>query len=177
MLSPRSLLLILQLLGQPVQSLIQAITACCTRGLHVPCSTAHCMQTQLVSDLSCVHCIGKILDNRNDMIRTANGQPHIARPVQLDTLCTISVSSQNSSILRLQATDKMLSCMMNVKCFFCKWWKQETMANTVRESGFFVTTRPSDNLEASLQNHYGSHIRMFQLVALQQKHRKCVTRY
>ena len=48
-------LLVLQLIGEPVQALVQAVTAGRARGLDIPVAVAEGMKAQLVRDLRGVH--------------------------------------------------------------------------------------------------------------------------
>lgn len=52
---------ILQLIGQPVETLVQAIAAGGARRLNVPVSVSQRVQAQLVGDLGGVHCVRQIL--------------------------------------------------------------------------------------------------------------------
>lgn len=49
------LFLVLQLIGQPIKTLIEAVAAGGARGLDVPVAVAQGMQAQLVCDLGGVH--------------------------------------------------------------------------------------------------------------------------
>lgn len=53
--------LVLQLVGEPVQALIQAIAAGSAGGLDVPAALTEGVEAQLVCDLCSVHGIGEIL--------------------------------------------------------------------------------------------------------------------
>lgn len=59
---------ILQLVGQPVKSLIQAITTGGTRRLDVPVAVSQRMQAQLVCYFCSIHCIWQILATHNIII-------------------------------------------------------------------------------------------------------------
>lgn len=54
--------LVLQLVGEPVEALIQAVSAGGTGGLDVPAALAEGVQAQLVCDLCSVHGVGEILE-------------------------------------------------------------------------------------------------------------------
>lgn len=51
----RSLFVVFQLVGQPIESFIEAIAACGARGLNVPVPVPERMQPQLVRDFRSVH--------------------------------------------------------------------------------------------------------------------------
>lgn len=57
-------LLVLQLIGQPVQALIEAVPAGSAGGLDVPVAVAQGVEAQLVGDLRCVHGIGQVLQSK-----------------------------------------------------------------------------------------------------------------
>lgn len=52
---------VLELIRQPVQTLVQSISRSGAGGLNVPASVSECVQTELVSDFRCVHGVGQIL--------------------------------------------------------------------------------------------------------------------
>ena len=60
--------LVLQLVGQPVQALVQAVPAGGAGGLDVPVALAEGVQAQLVCDLCSVHGIGKVLKKKKKYI-------------------------------------------------------------------------------------------------------------
>ena len=68
-----SSLLVLELIGQPVQPLIEPIPAGGTGGLNVPVAVTQGMQAQLVCDLSSVHSIRQILEHKGDKQKGASG--------------------------------------------------------------------------------------------------------
>lgn len=57
-------LLVLELVGQPVEALIQAVAAGGASGLDVPVTVAEWVKAQFVSDLCCVHGVWQILHIR-----------------------------------------------------------------------------------------------------------------
>jgi hypothetical protein len=59
---------ILQLVGQPVKSLIQAITTSGTRRLDVPVAVSQRMQAQFICNFCSIHCIRQILSTHNIII-------------------------------------------------------------------------------------------------------------
>lgn len=54
--------LVLQLVGEPVQALVQAVTAGGAGGLDVPATLTEGVEAQLVCDLCSVHGVGEILE-------------------------------------------------------------------------------------------------------------------
>ena len=48
-------------LGEPVKTLVEAVTSCSASGLNVPGSTAECVKAELVSDLRSCHGSWEIL--------------------------------------------------------------------------------------------------------------------
>lgn len=64
---------ILQLVGQPVKSLIQAISTGGTRRLDVPVAVSQRMQAQLVCYFCSIHCIWQILATYNIIIPFRTG--------------------------------------------------------------------------------------------------------
>ena len=69
----RGSLLVPELIGQPVQSLIEPIPAGGTGGLNVPVAVTQGMQAQLVCDLGSVHSIRQILEREEDTQKGASG--------------------------------------------------------------------------------------------------------
>ena len=67
------LLLILQLVGQPIEAFIKSVAAGGTGRLDVPVTLAQRVKTEFVGDLSRVHCIGQILQTRASVTVTVNG--------------------------------------------------------------------------------------------------------
>ena len=55
------LLLVLELVGQPIEALVQSVATGGTRRLDVPVALAQRMQAEFVCDLGCVHCVRQIL--------------------------------------------------------------------------------------------------------------------
>lgn len=58
---------VLELVGEPIQALVQAVAGGGARRLDVPVAVAQRVQAQLVCYLSCIHCVWQILAK----------QPHI----------------------------------------------------------------------------------------------------
>lgn len=54
-------LLVLQLIGQPIEALVESVPVGGAGGLDVPVTLAQGVQTQLVCDLRSVHGVGQIL--------------------------------------------------------------------------------------------------------------------
>lgn len=54
---------VLELVGQPVQSLVEPVSRGGARGLDVPVAVPQRVQTQLVRDLCRVHRVGQVLRN------------------------------------------------------------------------------------------------------------------
>lgn len=52
------LFLVLQLVGQPVETLVESVAARRARRLNVPVAVSQRVQTELVGDLRSVHCVG-----------------------------------------------------------------------------------------------------------------------
>jgi len=55
------LLLVLELVGQPIKALVKSVSTGGTRCLDVPVALTQRMKTKLVGDLRSVHCIWQIL--------------------------------------------------------------------------------------------------------------------
>lgn len=53
---------LLEVGGEPLETLVQTVTRGCTCGLDVPLALAEGVQAKLVGDVGCVHGVGKILD-------------------------------------------------------------------------------------------------------------------
>lgn len=53
---------VLQLVGEPVESLVQSVSGGGARGLDVPVAVAQRMQAQLVRYLCRIHCVWQILE-------------------------------------------------------------------------------------------------------------------
>ena len=62
------LLLVLQLVGQPIKALVKSVAAGRARGLDVPVALTQRMETELVGDLSRVHCVRQILRTTQDHV-------------------------------------------------------------------------------------------------------------
>lgn len=56
---------ILELVGEPVQTLVQPVSRGGARGLDVPVAVPQRVQPQLVRDLRCVHRVGQVLHTHN----------------------------------------------------------------------------------------------------------------
>ena len=65
-------LLVLQLIGQPIEALVEAVPTGGAGGLDVPVAVAEGVQTQLVRDLGSVHGIRQIL-SREEELDEVNG--------------------------------------------------------------------------------------------------------
>jgi hypothetical protein len=64
-------LFVLEHVGEPVQTLIETITACGASGLDVPRTVAESMETELVGNLGNGHGVGKILEKAKIMLKVA----------------------------------------------------------------------------------------------------------
>ena len=64
------LFLVFQLIGEPVQSLVQAVSGGGAGGLDVPVAVPQRMQAQFVCDLCCVHSVGQVLWGEADQIQS-----------------------------------------------------------------------------------------------------------
>lgn len=64
------LLLVLELVGEPVEALVEAVSTGGTGGLDVPVAVAQRVQAQLVRYLSCIHGIWQVLKRSADKVST-----------------------------------------------------------------------------------------------------------
>lgn len=86
---------ILQLVGQPVKSLIQAITTGGTRRLYVPVAVSQRMQAQFICYFCSIHCIWQILPTHNKIIsNTINMKSGITHATSFRRSCLSPVLKQ-----------------------------------------------------------------------------------
>lgn len=67
--NPALSLLILQLIGEPVEAFVEPIAAGRTGGLYIPVAVTERVKAEFICDLSSVHSVWQILENKMDEIK------------------------------------------------------------------------------------------------------------